>query len=435
MIANTPTHELRLPPLYNKQRAAIFHPARYVVIEASTKSGKTAGCLVWILAEAWQHGREGRNWWWVAPVYGQAKIAYSRMSRMLSRAGRKIGVKAVRKNDTEMWIELPNGARITFKSAEKPDNLYGEDVYGAVFDEASRARPEAWHALRSTLTATKGNIRIIGNVKGRLNWAHVLGQRAKSGDDPTMHYAKLTAYDAVDGGVLDAEEVEDAKRKLPENVFRELYLAEPSDDGGNPFGIAAIEACIQRDEVNGEPMVYGVDLAKSYDWTVAIGLNEGGDVCRFERWQAPWNDTLGRIPGIIGVCPAEIDSTGVGDPIVEMLQREAPCVESFKFTAQSKQRIMEGLAVAIQQGDVSFPEGPIVDELMLFEYEYTRTGVRYSAPEGMHDDCVCALALAVESMRKHPSGEIGFTLIEGARQTNRMDEFSEDDRIWRSFDA
>ena len=34
-------------------------------------------------------------------------------------------------------------------------------------------------------------------------------------------------------------------------------------------------------------------------------------------------------------------------------------------------------------------------ELEQFEYEYTRTGVRYSAPDGQHDDTVCALALAV----------------------------------------
>ena len=30
--------------------------------------------------------------------------------------------------------------------------------------------PEAWHALRSTLTATQGPVRIIGNVSGRRNW-------------------------------------------------------------------------------------------------------------------------------------------------------------------------------------------------------------------------------------------------------------------------
>ena len=36
----------------------------------------------------------------------------------------------------------------------------------------------------------------------------------------------------------------------------------------------------------------------------------------------------------------------------------------------------------------------IVNELESFEYEYTRTGVRYAAAQGMHDDAVCALALA-----------------------------------------
>ena len=55
---------------------------------------------------------------------------------------------------------------------------------------------------------------------------------------------------------------------------------------------------------------------------------------------------------------------------------------------------MEGLAVAIQKQEISFPEGVIANELESFEYEYTRTGVRYSAPSGMHDDCVCSLALA-----------------------------------------
>jgi hypothetical protein len=34
-----------------------------------------------------------------------------------------------------------------------------------------------------------------------------------------------------------------------------------------------------------------------------------------------------------------------------------------------------------------------------FEFEYTRTGVRYSAPAGLHDDCVCALALAWHKFR------------------------------------
>jgi len=58
--------------------------------------------------------------------------------------------------------------------------------------------------------------------------------------------------------------------------------------------------------------------------------------------------------------------------------------------------------VAIQQGQVHFPDNEIVSELESFEYEYTRTGVRYSAPSGLHDDCVMALALAVHHAKAKP---------------------------------
>jgi hypothetical protein len=60
---------------------------------------------------------------------------------------------------------------------------------------------------------------------------------------------------------------------------------------------------------------------------------------------------------------------------------------------------MEGLAVAIQQREITYPEGVIVNELQSFEYVYTRTGVHYSAPTGLHDDCVMALGLAVEARK------------------------------------
>jgi hypothetical protein len=67
----------------------------------------------------------------------------------------------------------------------------------------------------------------------------------------------------------------------------------------------------------------------------------------------------------------------------------------YVFTPKSKQALMERLAVAIQTRAVRFPEGVIRAELETFSYEYTAHGVRYSAPDGLHDDCVMALALAV----------------------------------------
>ena len=57
---------------------------------------------------------------------------------------------------------------------------------------------------------------------------------------------------------------------------------------------------------------------------------------------------------------------------------------------------MEGLALALQKRETGYPDGVLVLEPESFSYEYTRTGMRYSAPEGMTDDSVCALALARE---------------------------------------
>ena len=375
------------PNLYSKQERAIFSPKRYAVIEGATKSGKTVACLSWIIEQAIR-GRPGQQYWWVAPVYPQARIAFRRLRRGLSP-------DLYQANESELTIRLVNGSTVAFKSGEKPDNLYGEDVYACVIDEASRLREEAWHAVRSTMTATRGPIRIIGNVKGRKNWAYILARRAETGERG-WHYAKLTAFDAADAGVIETSEIEQARSMLPENVFKELYLAEPSDDGGNPFGMQAIRDCIAPLSRQ-SPVLFGVDLAKSVDYTVSIGLDVEGRIASFDRFQEPWEETCRRLATSIGYTPALVDSTGVGDPIVERLQRELPNVMGFNFSSSSKQKLMEGLALAIQTQDIYYPEGPIVTELEAFSYEYTRTGVRYSAPGGLHDDCVMALGLAVHA--------------------------------------
>lgn len=392
------------PYLYPKQLAAIFDEARYSIIEGTTKCGKTKGCIDWILEQALLSnvlfGKENTNHWWVAPVYPQAKIAYRRIKLCIDK-------RLYKANDTELKITIiKNNASIWFKSGEKPDNLFGEDVYSAVIDEASRMREEAWFAIRSTLTFTRGKVRIIGNVKGRKNWAYLLGVKAKAGA-PDMAYHKITAHDAVEGGILDADEIERARAELPENVFKELYLAEPSDDGGNPFGLSAIQRCIGEMSKE-EPYVWGIDLAKSLDYTVCIALDKSGRVCRLERWQSPWEMTISKIKAIVGSRPALVDSTGVGDPILESFQKFGGNYRGYKFTSGSKQQLMEGLSVGIQKQSINFPSGVIVEELEIFEYELTRTGVKYSAPEGMHDDCVCSLALAWHVYNKNTIGIIDF---------------------------
>jgi hypothetical protein len=381
------------PFLYPYQKDIIDSPARFTVTEAATKIGKTASHIIWLNEQPLVMNLDaGKSVWWVAPVFAQAEIAFNRLKTQITDR------KYFEVNKSKLLLTLPTGAHIGFKSADNPDNLYGEDVYAAVFDEFPRAKEAAWHALRTTLTATGGKCKFIGNVKGKKNWGHRLAMKAKSGDDPEYAYFKITAYDAAKAGMLTkdgrpfAEEIEQAKRDLPESVFRELYLAEASEDGSNPFGLQFIAQCTYP-QSTAAPVCFGIDLAKSVDHTVIIGLDVNGNTCYLDRFQKDWRQTLQTILTLPNV-PIKIDSTGVGDPIAEELQGKRSNVTGFKFSPTSKQQIMEGLAIAIQQRRVSFPEGMIKYELENFEFEYTRTGVRYTAPEGLHDDCVCALALA-----------------------------------------
>jgi len=411
-----------MPRMYPKQHEAICSPARYSVIEASTKSGKTVGCLMWVLWKAWNGGKQ-RNYWWVAPVYPTAIMAFNRLTMMMRSIDPDKTVWST--NKSELWLSLWNQSKIWFKSAERPDSLYGEDVYAAVIDEATRCREESWHAVRSTLTATEGPVRIIGNVKGRKNWAYKLARMAQAGD-PDMSYHKLVASDAVDAGILSTKEIENARKMLPEDVFRELYLAQPSDDQGNPFGYDAICTCTVDQQSTRPPAAFGIDLARKHDWSVIVGLDEYGRVCHLERFQKDWMVTRLKIIETIRDTPALIDASGVGDPIVEDVQRSCPNAEPFVFTSPSKQKIMLGLAAAIQRRQVSFPPGWLVDELESFEYEVKLKNVAYSAPDGMHDDGVCALALAVHKLGRYGEHTSRFAFVETGGG-----EAYEDEHMWQ----
>jgi len=150
--------KINKPQLTDYQKKFLYNPARFTFTEASTKCGKTFSHIYWIYERAHEEwNKPGYNHWWVAPVYSQTKIAFDRLKRKIANTG-----NAYQINESNKTIVCPNGSIISFRSADKPNNLYGDDVYSIVFDEAPRAKVDAYYALRSTITATGGKIKLIG---------------------------------------------------------------------------------------------------------------------------------------------------------------------------------------------------------------------------------------------------------------------------------
>lgn len=247
--------QIKRPNLTSYQKDFLYNDARFTITEASTKVGKTFSHIWWLFEEAHKPiNKVNYNYWWVAPVYSQAKIAFNRMKAKLVKYG------CYKVNESNLIITTPGGVHIHFKSAEKPDNLFGEDVYGCVFDEAPRARVESFYALRSTLTATKGKLKIIGNFGGSSNWVHFLKEKALT--DNEYRYFKITAWDAVKEGIIEEEEVLQAQRDLPEKIFKQLFLAEQCDSEDNVYTYESIFGIFSNNFVKKEKQRYlSADIA------------------------------------------------------------------------------------------------------------------------------------------------------------------------------
>lgn len=310
------------PPLYKLQEEAFFCAERYSYVEASTKAGKTHACIVWIVELAILNGFKGWNGWWVAPTGGQAKIAYRRIKNACPK-------EFLRFHDSEAWVEFPNGARIWFKTAERPDNLYGEDVYAAVFDEASRGRYDSWLALRSTLTFTRGPIRLIANVKGKSNWFYMACRGVERGRE-NARFTRITCWDAVSAGLLEKAEIEDARATLTENEFLELYEAKAQDDEDAFVPSKFIEAAIARGIAKSvKPygaLVIGGDPSQGKGDPAAFAFRQGAVLSEVEEHKTM--DEFGFVAHALRLIqvrkPAAmfVDATGFGATIVKMLHEK-----------------------------------------------------------------------------------------------------------------
>ncbi len=350
---------------------------RFNVANCGRRFGKSA-MAVNILSET---AIKGFPSGYFAPTYKLLEGTYNECLLALNEA-------VVRKHDNQ-FIELITGGKIEFWSLDNPQAGRSRKYKEVVVDEAAFVKNlwESWtQAIRPTLTDLKGGAWFLSTPKGK-NDFYKLHQRGVTGEANWQSWTMST----YDNPFIDPTEVDDAKRDLPEVAFNQEYLAQFADNTANPFGLNFIEQCTYPLS-NLPPVCFGIDLAKSYDWTVIIGLDVNGSVCWFDRFQRDWKSTITHINNL-PVVPISIDTTGVGDPVAEMVDRRY-YLDMFKFSNTSKQQLMEMLAIAIQQRKINFPAGIIADELSNFEYEYTKNGVKYSAPTGLHDDAVCALALA-----------------------------------------
>lgn len=400
----------RSPEMYPKQLAAFYPQSgkRDSYIEASTKSGKTWGAMVWIMDQAW---KTPGIYWWVAPVFRQVNMAYNRLYKEEWLQGLGLDFKKT----PYLYISLPNGSRVEFFSAEKPDNLYGDEVHGIVVDEASRVKEECFQLFSSLTLTNDAPSRFIGNVLGRNNRFYELSRMAEAGS-LNAEYHRIVAMDAVEQGTwLTVEAIEERRAVLPDHEFGALYECRPYEGDYLAFeGAENVDACVA--EMGHKRVVaWGVDLGRSGkrggDYTVVTGLDEDCRVVFTDRWKGmKFPDQKVRLRKII---PEDdwvgFDATGLGGPPAEDLIREGyRNLIPYVFGNVSKAILINRLISAVKTRSIQYPK-EYAPEMKVYEKQQVGEDWRYSHPIGtdMHDDYVDSLALAlhayVQRLGREPS--------------------------------
>ncbi|MBV6634377.1 MAG: phage terminase large subunit [Mameliella sp.] len=190
-------------------------PARFKVVVAGRRWGKTALSRVWMVSKAAR--KKKALVWYIAPTYQMARQIM--WQELLDSVPRKM-IK--RLNETTMTMWLRNGSIIALKGADKPDTLRGVGLDAVVMDEFQDQRPETWYTvIQPTLASTNGEVLFIGTPKSynHLYDLFMDGQSTEHPDWASWQFKTITSP------FIPADEIERAKRTMNEKEFRQEFEA------------------------------------------------------------------------------------------------------------------------------------------------------------------------------------------------------------------
>lgn len=201
--------------LSEPQKVVAKDHTRFRILVSGRRFGKTTLAI----RDLCYHARNPNTLcWYVAPSYRQARqIAWTKLKKVLME------LRWVKRfNEADLTCYLKNGSIIALRGSDNPDSLRGVGIDFLVMDETADINEQSWtEVLRPTLSDTKGKALFLGTPKGH-NWFYDLYQRGKDQEE-TEWSSHL--YTTEQGGWVDAEELEQAKRDLDVKIYRQEYQA------------------------------------------------------------------------------------------------------------------------------------------------------------------------------------------------------------------
>ena len=349
--------------------------------------------LYWLLKDNNQKGA------WISPIYNQAKKVFQE----LSNAANPLIVAA---NKADLTMTFINGSTLQFLSSERYDSIRGFSFNYMVIDEAAFVKEIAMQeAILPTLSALGKKCLIISTPKSK-NWFYNAYLKGSNDGSDYISFRGIS----TDNPHISQQFIDEQRKSLPTEIFKQEYLAEFSESGNDVFtGVDAI--CILNgwtQPQSGKRYYAGIDLGLQHDYSVLTIMDESGRVVRVERVNGSSYTEIARqfilTLRSYRITGGYVEVNGPGLPVFEMLRKEIRKIRDWTTNNSNKAEGIRNLIYDIQEGSLELPSKEffphVYNELNAYSYKIGPTGtMTFNAPSGLFDDCVMSLMLANEAKR------------------------------------
>lgn len=368
------------------------------------RSGKDKVCFNYTVKKAFE---KVGTYFYFLPTYSQAKkVIWDNIDndgfRMLDHIPKEL-IKNT--NATELKIELVNGSIIQLIGADEfKKSGVGTNPIGVVFSEFSLTDQEAWKYVSPILAVNKGWAIFNFTPRGQNHAFQLINTNS---DNPNWFIEVLTNNET---NVLTEDELNEERKNNPADFIDQEYFCKFIEGAGSFFKNIRDNVYTADDQVEpSHSYQIGVDLAKTMDYTVITPFD-------LNTFRAKKQDRFNKIDYVLQKAKIEntylrynkglinIDSTGVGEPIYDDLCQKGLRVFPYKFNETSRRDLLVNLQLLLEQNKIKIPdEETLINELQSFRYEISERGrTKIKVPDGVHDDTVMSLALAVWNIPQNP---------------------------------
>ncbi len=408
------------------QNLIIESKKQNILVVAGAGWGKDVGCVgafsIWFAEMLMEEYRDHMlldprvHAWIIAPTVGLTDQNWRYFWRFFPNDW------IVDRDENERKIYTIYDGLIEFKSTTNPNTLVSVGLDLLLWTEIAQSEQQdklelAWANLYSRLhrhgRGPKGQGgRFLGNStpNGRGLFHKMYVEALKNPKEwDILHF---TSWDSP---YVKEEDMERARRTLPERLFKQIWLAEFVDEGGAVF--SNIETVCKGEEQKPSPerryfAAWDPASPRGEDYSVLSIRDDLGNQVLLRAWTGKqWTEQRAIVAALCREyrAPLKILKTGVGETLPESMAQMGLNVTAIHETNELKAGWVTHFAVLCEQAAITLINDPFLKhEMESFQAQLLSSGqIRYSAPKGEHDDRVMA-TIACYSDFKTPGEHVPF---------------------------